>query len=269
MSDRPVPSDPSGPVLAGIAVSTARRPPSPRATGPGAPQMPRWGWYAFLLFSALSALSAFKFVPPGLVHGILPHWGEGLGATWVAFVREGVERGADHVAYHLANVGTILGVHMIFGGLAVLLVPVQVSRMWRRGDRRKHVYLGWALVPIVSIAALTTPPISFNMTQPLWSEIGFALGSIAWFCALVMGIVHVRRRDYDRHRRWMVMMAALSFGAVSFRLQLPILRLFWDMHAVFPYLGWTCWVPNVLVVAWWWRRDLRRGPAAAGAQPAE
>jgi hypothetical protein len=84
--------------------------------------------------------------------------------------------------------GNTLAVHMIFGGLAVLLIPLQVSRMWRRGDRRKHVYLGWALVPVVSIAALTTPPISFNMSYPFWSEAGFALGSVAWFIALVMGI---------------------------------------------------------------------------------
>ncbi|MEJ6388610.1 DUF2306 domain-containing protein [Gymnodinialimonas sp. 2307UL20-7] len=224
-------------------------------------EMPKWGWYAFLFFSALSAISAFKFVPPGLIHGVFVE-----GGSWARFVFEGIERGADHVAYHIENVGSTLAVHMIFGGLAVILTPVQVSRAWRRGDRRKHVYLGWALVPIVTIAALTTPPISFNMDYPLWSEAGFALGSVAWFGALVMGIWHIRQRNFEMHKRWMVMMAALSFGAVSFRLQLPILRLFWDMDVVFPYLGWTCWVPNVIVVAIWWWRSARKAPAV---QPAE
>jgi uncharacterized membrane protein len=202
--------------------------------------------------------------------GFLPVAGGGIPAAWWAFVNEGIRRGADHVAHHIANVGNTLAVHMIFGGLAVLLIPLQVSRMWRRGDRRKHVYLGWALVPIVSIAALTTPPISFNMSYPFWSEAGFALGSIAWFAALVMGIYWIRKGDRERHRRWMVMMAALCFGAVSFRLQLPVLRLFFDMELVFPYLGWTCWVPNVLVVAWWWHRDVARGRCAGtAATPAE
>ena len=227
-------------------------------------EMPRWGWYAFLLFSFLSALSAFKFIYPGLVHGVFAHWGEGFAVTWTAFVVEGIERGARHVAHHIENVGSILAVHMVAGGLAVLLVPVQVSRMWRRGDRRKHVYLGWALVPIVTIAALTTPPISFNMDYPFWSEAGFALGSVAWFTALAMGIWSIKTKHYERHKRWMVMMAALSFGAVSFRLQLPVLRLFWHLDDVFPYIGWTCWVPNVLVVAWWWHRQNRRAGSAAG-----
>ena len=147
----------------------------------------------FLFFSFLSAVSAFKFVPPGLMQGFFPTLHEGLPAAWWAFVDEGIRRGADHVAHHIENVGGTLAVHMIFGGLAVILIPLQVSRMWRRGDRRKHVYLGWALVPVVTISALTTPPISFNMDYPLWSEAGFALGSIAWFGALVMGIYWIRK----------------------------------------------------------------------------
>ncbi|MFW5642224.1 MAG: DUF2306 domain-containing protein, partial [Roseicyclus sp.] len=188
--------------------------------------------------------------------------------AWLAFVDEGIRRGADHVAHHIADFGSTLAVHMIAGGLAVILIPLQVSRMWRRGDRRKHVYMGWALVPIVTISALTTPPISFNMDYPMWSEIGFALGSVAWFGALVMGIYWIRRGDVTRHRRWMVMMAALCFGAVSFRLQLPIGRLFFEEDVIFPYIGWTCWVPNVLAVMWWWSRDAGR-TAAPIAAPAE
>jgi hypothetical protein len=45
--------------------------------------------------------------------------GEGLPAAWTAFVNEGIRRGADHVAHHIANVGNTLAVHMIFGGLSV------------------------------------------------------------------------------------------------------------------------------------------------------
>lgn len=89
------------------------------------------------------------------------------------------------------------------------------------------------MVPIVTIAALTTPPISVNMTQPMWSELGFAMGSVAWFVALVMGIHAIKVKKLDQHRRWMVMMAALNFGAVSFRLQFPILQLFFEENRIF------------------------------------
>jgi len=140
---------------------------------------------------------------------------------------------------------------MVAGGLAVLLVPLQVSRMWRHGDRPKHVYLGWALVPIIVAATWTTPPIAFNMTQPFWSKLGFALGAVVWLGALVMGIHAIKTKQLDRHRRSIVMMASLSFGAVSFRIQYTLFRLFIDKEIIFPYIGWTCWVPNVIGVACW------------------
>lgn len=240
-------------------------------------QRSRWGrigWGAFLFFSALSAISAFKFVPPGLIYGFFPALSEGFSAAWHGFVVEGITIGAEHVEAHIENVGSTLAVHMIFGGLAVMLIPLQVSLWWRRREGgRSHRRLGWALVPIVAIAALTTPPISFNMEYPMWSEIGFALGSVLWFGALVLGIYYIRKRDLYWHRRWMIMMAALCFGAVSFRLQLPLGRLFFEEDQIFPFIGWTCWVPNVLIVLAWWRHEDRRAtsraPAPAPAAPAE
>lgn len=229
----------------------------------------RVGWFAFWFFSLLSAMSAFKYVPPGLVHGFIPSIGEGLGTALYQFMDQGIRIGARHVAHHIENVGPTLAVHMFLGGTAVLLIPVQVSRWWRKRGK-SHKILGWALVPVVAIAALTTIPISFNMSWPLWSETGFALGSFAWFSALAIGIQAILAGDVERHRRWMIMMAALSFGAVSFRLQLPILRIWFEADTVFPYIGWTCWVPNALVVFWWWNREKRMASAARPAMsPAE
>lgn len=231
----------------------------------------RWsrvGWGAFLFFSVLSAISAFKFVPAGLIYGVAPALSEGVAAAWNGFVVEGISIGARHVSSHIENVGSTLAVHMIFGGLAVVLIPLQVSQWWRRRKAgQSHRRLGWILLPIVSIAALTTPPISFNMDYPMWSEIGFALGSVAWFVALVLGIYHIRAGNRAAHRRWMIMMAALCFGAVSFRLQLPLGRLFFEAEQIFPYIGWTCWVPNVLVVLAWWSHEARRDGRATRTEP--
>jgi hypothetical protein len=129
MSRRIAPTHPGD-----TAMPKARRGASRNAPARAPRRMPKWGWYAFLFFSFLSAASAFKFVPAGLMQGFFPSLGEGLPAAWWAFVDEGIRRGADHVAHHIENVGGTLAVHMLFGGLAVLLIPLQVSRMWRRAN---------------------------------------------------------------------------------------------------------------------------------------
>ena len=219
-----------------------------------------------------------SFVPPGLMQGFFPTLHEGLPAAWWAFVDEGIRRGADHVAHHIENVGGTLAVHMIFGGLAVILIPLQVSRHVAQGRPAQSMSISagrWC--PVVTISALTTPPILVQHGLP--ALVGGGLR--ARLDRVVRGVGHGHLLDpqgatASGYRRWMVMMAALCFGAVSFRLQLPVLRLFFDQDVVFPYLGWTCWVPNVLVVAWWWQRDLARQrgttqtpPPAMNVTPAE
>jgi hypothetical protein len=49
---------------------------------------------------------------------------------------------------------------------------------------------------------------------------------------------------------------ALLLAAVSLRLQLPALFAIFggDETMVFAVVGWSCWVPNLLVVEWMIRR---------------
>ena len=72
-----------------------------------------------------------------------------------------------------------------------------------------------------------------------------------------------RRREIARHREWMIRSFALIFGAVTLRVELPLLIV---MHkGAFPpsyaIVAWLAWVPNILWAEWYVRRS-RRGPAA-------
>jgi hypothetical protein len=60
---------------------------------------------------------------PGPDTGVLSDLGRGDSRRLVGLCDEGIRRGADHVAHHIENVGNTLAVHMLFGGLAVLLIP--------------------------------------------------------------------------------------------------------------------------------------------------
>jgi len=117
---------------------------------------------------------------------------------------------------------------------------------------------------IGSWAASTSRPASggavagfgFEMLAVLW--IGTSLG--AWRAAV--------RRRFEVHRLLMRLSYALTFGAVTLRLQIPIgfMLGYPNYPAMSVWLAYTSWIPNVLVVGLysiWLERLRHRGGALA------
>jgi hypothetical protein len=71
------------------------------------------------------------------------------------------------------------------------------------------------------------------------------------------------RRRFPLHRLLMRLSYAMTFAAVTLRLQIPIgLALgFEGYSAMSPWLAYTSWIPNVIAVAVY-SAALQRGPAA-------
>ncbi|MEQ9003518.1 MAG: DUF2306 domain-containing protein, partial [Pseudomonadales bacterium] len=70
--------------------------------------------------------------------------------------------------------------------------------------------------------------------------------------------------DIDGHRRWMVRNFALTFAAVTLRLELGLLTgaLGWSFDHAYLTVAWLCWVPNLVVAEWWLLRPAARRVAA-------
>lgn len=50
----------------------------------------------------------------------------------------------------------------------------------------------------------------------------------------------------------------MAFAAVTLRLYLPLLFLAGlDFTEAYRIVSWVCWVPNLLVIEWWIRRQRR------------
>ena len=57
------------------------------------------------------------------------------------------------------------------------------------------------------------------------------------------------QRDFAAHRRWMIRSFALTFGAVTLRLQILAFLPFGLMYNdVAPFLAYSAWIPNLLAV---------------------
>ncbi|MBL7513722.1 DUF2306 domain-containing protein [Frankia nepalensis] len=154
--------------------------------------------------------------------------------------------------------------HVVFGGLALLFSPIQLSARVRARAPRLHrtagrITLGAILVAGVAGAVLS----SVNLAGPV-GVAGFGLLALLWVSFAVAAWRAIRRRDVPAHRRWAIRAFALTYAAVTLRLWLGVLIAaqtglagtdadvaFDRAYHVVPFL---CWMPNLLVAQWFLAR---------------
>ena len=158
-------------------------------------------------------------------------------------------------------------VHASFGSLVLLALPFQFAP----GLRERHPRLHRAAGRVYAGAALPAAGAGLYMAAHAyggWStRLGFALLGVGALVTTALAVAAARRRAFAAHRRWAIRSAALFFGAVTLRLELPLLVLLCGGRFRPAYLAvaWLSWVPNVLWAEWWLRRTGAASGAAAGA----
>jgi hypothetical protein len=86
-----------------------------------------------------------------------------------------------------------------------------------------------------------------------------------------MGWRTALQRNFEQHRIWMRYSYAMTFGAVTLRLQIPFGFIFFGFHsyaAMSVWLAYTAWIPNVIVVALYtlWRSQRAQMPLPVAAE---
>jgi uncharacterized membrane protein len=205
---------------------------------------PRVGWALLLLGALLSAANALVFallIEPDSVGG-----DELSGAVQKARM------------FEIAVVGYA---HTLGGMIATLIGPFQFLGGVRRRYPLAHRWLGRVYLVCVfssALAALYLAPGSYASSTFGIAFIGLAL---AWLFTGTQAFLTIRRGDVTSHRRWMIRNYALTYAAVTLRIQMPLLVGLLGMAPIvaFNIVAWMCWVPNLLIVEAWLRR--RRAPA--------
>lgn len=161
--------------------------------------------------------------------------------------------------------------HAIVAPFALLLGPLQFFRGLRARHPRVHRWTGRIYVVAVLVggsAALATAP--FASGGPV-ASLGFATLAVAWLGATFAGWRAAVSRKFERHRVLMRFSYAMTFAAVTLRLQIPLgfaLFHFASYRDMSPWLAYTSWLPNVVVVAVYTlmigaRRNLKPATATA------
>ena len=174
--------------------------------------------------------------------------GIALGAGWLAITTAGralvgAWDSSDFPELLLVKVEAlplIFPLHMATGGLALLLVPLALAlagTRWHRAAAR-------LAAGDVAVAALTAFPVAWESPLTPTTAAGFSLQATLWLALLAGGIVAIRRGDVRTHRACMLLMAAVTSGAMVFRVYLACwvalngYAHFKTVYACDAFLGW-------------------------------
>ena len=187
-----------------------------------------------------------------------------LYTVWVALVSAfSNDDFPESLAVKVELLPLIFPVHMITGGLALILLPVAI--MLRR-QSRWHRPVGRIAAADVLVAGITAYPVAWVAPVTFWSAMGFSAQATTWLVLLGLGVTNIRRRRIAAHRACMMLMTATAMGAVFFRIYLGLFAM-WGASRWFDTFyavdSWVAWTLPLAVTALVLRR--RRQPGASPA----
>lgn len=159
--------------------------------------------------------------------------------------------------------------HMIVAPIALVVGPFQFLPRLRARRPRLHRWMGRTYVAACTIAglgALATAPFASGGAV---AGLGFGILAVLWIASTLGAWNAAMNRNFAAHRRLMRYSFAMTFAAVTLRLQIPIGVIFFHYASYGPlsvWLAYTSWIPNVLIVAIY--NAVRRGRDFGAAQPA-
>ena len=183
----------------------------------------------------------------------------------------GVERAIPAMAYHLDERAAYLYTHMLASILPMALIPLQLSTRFRVRHAKWHRRLGWVAVLGIYVGGLALFPLAANQPLPDWGKAGFMFSGTVWIGAATVGFWYIRRGNIRLHQRWMVITAAVIFGAVTQRFALPFwIGMGFEWKIAYSLSAWVASPVNLsLLFLWQYRARIRglfrpRGAARAG-----
>ncbi len=163
-----------------------------------------------------------------------------------------------------------LQTHIAASGVAMLVGAFQFHRGLRRRAPTLHRWLGRIYVAACVIGGISGGMIALGSTSGPVAGWGFFVLAVLWVPFTLLALFSAMRKDFAAHERWMIRSFALTFGAVTLRLYLPIGLLTVGFDESYPLIAWLAWVPNLIVAEIFIAtlRKPKRPKVAPGAAPA-
>jgi uncharacterized membrane protein len=170
-------------------------------------------------------------------------------------------RSPQVLANAFANPFLIL--HVLGAATALLVSPFQFIARFRSRHSGLHRIVGRLYVAGCLLGAFGGLPLALGSTAGPVASSGFAVLAVLWFATTTLGWLRAIQGRIAEHRQWMLRSWALTMGAVTLRLYLPIPPLLaFDFMDGYRAIAWLSWIPNLALVEIWLRSNGRARAAS-------
>lgn len=148
--------------------------------------------------------------------------------------------------------------HFLPGLMFMTLVPLQLWPAFRNRHRVFHRWTGRVLVATGIILGLSGVTFPFVLSgRPFSERVAMSTFFSYFLFCLIKAFTAARRRDFVRHREWMIRWFAVGMAIMTQRALLPVfivavgitdMRSFWE---IFVSAAWLASVIQVLIAEWW------------------
>lgn len=142
--------------------------------------------------------------------------------------------------------------HVTGGGVALIVGSFQFFPNLRNKYLFLHRNLGKTYVLACLLGGISGFGIALFASAGIIAQTGFSFLAVFWLYTTFQAYTAIRQKKIQAHKEWMLRSYALTFAAVSLRLQLPSYMGFAGMDFATSYqiVAWSCWVPNLLLMEW-------------------
>ena len=154
-------------------------------------------------------------------------------------------------AVYLAHL-TFVIVHVVASMLAILIGPFQFLPGIRKGRwLNVHRRLGRTYLLGILFGGLSGLYMAQLAYGGIVSQLGFGTLACLWLYTGYRAYRHIRNKEIEQHRQWMIRNYALTFAGVMLRVWVPLsMGAGMDFTSAYIIIAWLCWVPNLLVAEW-------------------
>lgn len=153
----------------------------------------------------------------------------------------------------------VTAVHIVSGGLFLVLVPLQLWRSFRTRRRAAHRVIG--RIALGAGCAMVLTALYFGLLMPFAGVAEAVTMSLvsAWYAfATVRAVLAIRNGDVARHREWMLRAIAVPIGVsviriAGFILELALVERGLGPELMFQLAIWSGWLSSIGAMEVWIR----------------